>query len=55
MHLFLWRNCDPNEPVSTYAVTTVNMGDIPSATIAQVALIKAAEMVKAQFLEASKI
>ena len=55
MHLFLWRNCDPNEPVSTYAVTTVNMGDRPSATIAQVALRKTAEMAKAQFPEASKI
>ena len=55
MHLFLWRNCDPNEPVSTYAVTTVNMGDKPSATIAQVALRRTAEMAKAQFPEASKI
>ena len=44
-NLFLWRNCDPNEPVNTYAVITVNMGNKS----------RTAEMAKAQFPEASKI
>ena len=41
-HLFLWRNCTESHP-KTYAMTAVNMGDRPSATIAQVALRKSAE------------
>ena len=36
-------------------MTAVNMGDRPSATIAQVALRKTAEMNSAQFKEASEI
>ena len=43
MHLFLWKDMDQNVEPLTYAITTVNMGDRPSATIAQVALRETAE------------
>ena len=43
MHLFLWRDCEETHPPKTYAITAVNMGDRPSATIAQIALRKTAE------------
>ena len=53
-HLFLWRNLrDDCHPI-TYAMTAVNMGDRPSATIAQVALRKSAEESAAEFPLASK-
>ena len=41
-HLYLWRNCNLESEPKTYAMTAVNMGDRPSATIAQVALRKTA-------------
>ena len=44
MHLFVWRNCSDQNPIETYAMTAVNMGDRPSATIAQLALKKTAEI-----------
>jgi len=54
-HLFLWRDlqsdCDP----TTYAMTVVNMGDRPSATIAQVALRMSAEEDTSTFPEACKV
>ena len=43
MHLFLWRNMNENIEPIVYAITTVNMGDRPSATIAQAVLKKTAE------------
>ena len=48
-HLFLWRNCDLQAKPSMYAMTAVNMGDRPSATIAQVALRKTAARQKVKF------
>ena len=42
-HLFLWRNLQLDQASQTYAMTAVNMGDKPSATIAQIALRKTAE------------
>ena len=54
-HLFLWRNCAVESHPKTYAMTAVNMGDRPSATIAQVALRKSAEAKAAVFPDASKI
>ena len=43
-HLFLWRNLETYRPPDTYAITALNMGDKPSATIAQDILKKTAEM-----------
>ena len=43
LHLFLWRNMEENVEPRVYAITTVNMGDRPSATIAQAVLRKTAE------------
>ena len=42
-HLFLWRDMKTECEPTTYAMTAVNMGDRPSATIAQIALRKSAE------------
>ena len=55
VHLFLWRDCVSNQAVETYAITAVNMGDRPSATIAQVALRKTAEAAKEIFPESAHI
>ena len=52
-HLFLWRDLDASREPETYAITAVNMGDRPSATIAIVALRKTAEMYKEKCPEAS--
>ena len=52
-HLFLWRDLDASREPETYAITAVNMGDRPSATIAIVALRKTAEMNKEKCPEAS--
>ena len=54
-HLFLWRDFDTNSPPRTYAMTAVNMGDKPSATIAQVALRKTAQKAVGEFPEAAGI
>ena len=54
-HLFLWRDCDTKSPPRTYAMTAVNMGDKPSATIAQVALRKTAQKSLGEFPEAAGI
>ena len=54
-HLFLWRNMKTEEEPKTYAITVVNMGDKPSATIAQVALKKTAQESQDDFPEASSI
>ena len=54
-HLFLWRNCNTNLMPETYAITAVNMGDKPSATIAQIALRKTAEAVAEKYPESSEI
>ena len=51
MHLFLWRDCVASNPLETFAITAVNMGDRPSATIAQIALRKTAERVGVKFPE----
>ena len=54
-HLFLWRDCDTSFKPTTYAMTAVNMGDRPSATIAQVALRKTAEAAVDRYPESAKI
>ena len=54
-HLFLWRNFEIDRSPKTYAMTAVNMGDRPSATIAQVALRKTAEEAAEEFPVASKV
>jgi len=54
-HLFLWRDLHVEEQPRTFAMTAVNMGDKPSATIAQVALRKTAEESLYEFPEASNI
>ena len=55
MHLFLWRNFKSFEKPNTYAITVVNMGDRPSAAIAQTALKKTAELATEEFPEASSL
>ena len=55
MHLFLWRECNPGNPLDTFAITAVNMGDRPSATIAQIALRKTAESAGAKYPESVDI
>ena len=52
-HLFLWRDLDASREPETYAISAVNMGDRPSATIAIVVLPKTAEMNKEKCPEAS--
>ena len=42
VHLFLWRDMETVSEPTTYAMTVVNMGDRPSATIAQIALRRSA-------------
>ena len=54
-HLFLWRNLNTEVDPVTYAMTAVNMGDRPSATIAQTALRKTAQDAKQKFPEAAEI
>ena len=54
-HLFLWRNLESDCQPTTYAMTSVNMGDKPSATIAQVALRKTAEQAVEQFPAAARL
>ena len=54
-HLYLWRNCNTESEPRTFAMTAVNMGDRPSATIAQVALQKTAKSAENQYPEAAKI
>ena len=55
IHLFLWRNLETRRIPDTYAITALNMGDKPSATIAQIALKKTAEMASKDQLEAKEI
>ena len=50
-HRFLWRDLEEREP-DTYAMTSVNMGDRPSGTIAMIALCKTAEMSKGKAAQA---
>jgi len=54
-HLFLWREMKTDCKPTTYAMTAVNMGDRPSATIAQIALRKSAEEESIVLPEAAKI
>ena len=54
-HLFLWKDPNSNEEPSTYAMTVVNFGDRPSATIAQAALRGSAERERHQHQEACNI
>ena len=55
VHLFLWRDCDTDSKPTTYAMTAVNMGDRPSATIAQIALRKTAESALNRYPESANI
>ena len=55
LHLFLWRNLQPNIQPRTYAITTVNMVDRPASAIAQTALRESALEATEEHPEASKI
>ena len=55
VHLFLWRDMDSQRTPDVYAITVVNMGDKPSAAIAQLALRKAAEMAPESKKEAKEV
>ena len=55
VHLFLWSELDTQAEPEILAITTVNMGDRPSATIAQAALRKTAEREQAKYPEESTI
>ena len=53
-HLFISRDLVIEKEPDTYAVTVVNMGDSPSATIVIAALIKTAERKEKELTEAAK-
>ena len=55
MHLFLWRNLQPQCKAKTFAITAVNMGDRPASAIAQTALRESALEATEEYPEASKI
>ena len=52
-HLFLWRRLIIEREANTYAITTVNMGDRPLATIATAVLKKTAERKENELPEAA--
>ena len=54
-HRFLWRDMDSTREPDTYIMLRVLFGDKPSATIATVALRKAAEMSREKYPEAADI
>ena len=54
-HLCLWRNLETQRNPDTYAITAVNMGDKPSAAIAQTALRKTAVMASEDKTKAKQI
>ena len=51
-HRFLWRDLEDEREPDTYVMTSVNMGDRPSGTIAMIVLRKTAEMSKNEFPQA---
>lgn len=53
-HRFLWRELNVEKQPDTYVMTSVNMGDRPSGTMAMVALRKTAEMSKTKFPRSSE-
>ena len=55
MHLFMWRDNNENVKPEIYAMTVLNMGDRPSAAIAQICLKDAAEKSFTQYPESSLI
>ena len=55
MHLFLWRDMDTNVQADTHAITTVNMGNRPSSTIAQAALKKTADRESDTYPEEARV
>ena len=54
-HLYFWRDCCKEKKPATYAITAVNMGDRPSACIAQICLRKSAEKLQHLYPEAADI
>ena len=54
-HRFLWREMVTDRAPNTYEIQRVSFGDKPSATIAAMALRKAAEMGSGQYPDAAKI
>ena len=54
-HRFLWRGLDESIEPEIYVITVVNFGDVPSGTMATVALYKTAEREKENYPEAAKI
>ena len=55
LHLFLWQEKDDDDEPEVLAITTLNMGDRPSPTIAQAALRKTAEREASKYPEESSI
>ena len=55
VHLFLWRDMEQDREPDVYAITKVNMGNKPSAAIAQTVLRKTAEMAPEDKQEAADI
>ena len=51
-HRFLWRDLEDEREPDTYVMTSVNVGDRPSGTIAMIVLRKTAEMSKSEFPQA---
>ena len=51
-HRFLWRYLEDEREPDTYVMTSVNIGDRPSGTIAMIVLRKTAEMSKNEFPQA---
>ena len=54
-HLYVWRGCNLEIEPKTYAMTSVNMGDRPSATIAQIALQKTAKLAENDYPDATPV
>ena len=55
VHLFLWRDMKLDAEPSTFAITVVNFGDRPSATIAQIVLRKSADKASESFPLAARV
>ena len=55
MHLFMWRDGNENIEPEIFAMTVLNMGDKPSAAIAQICLKDAAESSRTEHPESSAI
>ena len=55
VRLFLWRDLDQEREPEVYAITKLNMGDKPSAAIAQIALQETAKMAPEELEHAQSV